>query len=89
MRRIKAKVIVLEANRIPPLEVDLDCPVCGNDIALLINPETEEVLEIYADASDEGDHKVSCGVCDSKLQWKISKQIINPSKRREKGKNEI
>jgi transcription elongation factor Elf1 len=91
VRKIKAKVSVIEANKVPPLEVYFNCPVCGNEIAFLINPETEEILEIYSDMSEEAkDHTVSCGVCNSTLEWKITKQIVNPSRRKAKRKlNEV
>lgn len=86
MKRVKAKTVVLKVGILPPIEVFFSCPSCGNEITLLVNPETEEVLEIYADARDEETHKIQCGVCNTLIEWRISKQIVNPSR---SPKNEI
>jgi transcription elongation factor Elf1 len=83
LRKVKAQVkVITRGEGPPPVEVDFSCPVCGNEIILLVNPVTEEIIEVYADVGDEGNHQISCGICDSLLEWKIPKQIVNPSKRK-------
>lgn len=76
----KATIKVIKKEE-PPGEVKFKCPVCGNSIILVIDRQTEEILEIFADAKDEGDHILKCGSCESILEWSLSKPK-NPSRRK-------
>lgn len=78
-----AKVIVLKKG-IPPAEIKLICPVCGYEIIFIINPQTETVIEIYADAREESEKVIECGICNSLLEWSLPTfpKQKNPSRRK-------
>lgn len=75
------KIEILKKGE-PLTEVKFECPVCGNEICLMINTKTDEIVEIYSDAS-EGDepYQIKCGSCQSILKW-TPKPPKNPSRRK-------
>lgn len=79
-RKDKVKIRIVKKG-IAPTEIDFTCPICQNRIQFSVYPDTLDIKDIYCDASDEGDHKIKCGQCDSVIQW-IPNLPENPSRRK-------
>lgn len=80
MQRITPKIEIV-TKKTAPMSIEFDCPVCGNEITFTIDPKSEDPIDFYCDASEDGDHLVKCGVCTSILKWTLPSPS-NPSRRK-------